>query len=147
MEDVLDVYHRPSSASNPVVGVDEPSQPQVKEPRDMLPACPGEPERYDDAYERHGVSHLLMMFAPREGLRHVKVTDQRTNVDWASGMKDFATVHCPHADKITVVMDNVETPGPAALYEALAPEEAHSLLERFACLILRSTAVGSIWRP
>ena len=131
MEDVLDVYHRPYAASNPVVCVDETSKQQVKETRDSIPACPGEPERYDYEYERNGVSNLFMMFAPLAGLRHVKVTDQRTNVDWAYCMKDLATVHFPHADKITVVMDNLNTHGPASLYEAFAPEEAHSLLERF----------------
>ena len=71
------------------------------------------------------------MFAPLEGVRHVKVTDYRTKVDWASCMKDLATVHVPHADKITVVMDHVNIHGPASLYEAFAPEEAHALLERF----------------
>lgn len=115
MEDVLDVYHRPYSASNPFVGVDETSKQQVKETRDPLPAYPGEPERYDYEYERNGVSNLFMMFAPLEGLRHVKVTDQRTKVDWAYCMKDLATVHFPHADKITVVMDNLNTHCPASL--------------------------------
>jgi hypothetical protein len=81
MEDVLAVYHRPSTSRHPLVCLEESSKQQVIETRRPLPAEPGQPERYDYEYERNGVSNLLMMFAPLEGWRHVKVTDRRTKAD------------------------------------------------------------------
>jgi len=68
-----------------------------------------------------------MMFAPLEGKRHVKVTDQRTKVNWAYCMKDLVGVHYPQAEKITVVLDNLNTHKPASLYEAFAPEKARRI--------------------
>lgn len=88
MEDVLDVYQQPYSAAYPLVCMDETSKQQVKETRLPLPARPGSPQKYDYEYERNGVSNLFMFFAPLEGWRHVKVTDQRTKVDWAVAMQE-----------------------------------------------------------
>jgi DDE superfamily endonuclease len=130
MEDVLDVYQRPYSSQHPLICMDESSKQQVSETRQPLPAEPGQPERYDYEYERKGVSNLFMLFAPLAGWRHVKVTDRRTKVDWAHCMKDLLTVHFPHADHITIVMDNLNTHHPASLYEAFPPEEAKALLDR-----------------
>jgi len=83
MEDVLDVYPRPYVPEKPLVCIAESSKPPIGETRQPLPAEPGQPERDDDEYERHGVSNLLMLFAPLEGWRHVQVTDRRTKVDFA----------------------------------------------------------------
>jgi len=130
MEDVLEVYHRPYSETHPLVCVDETSKQQVKEIVHPLPAQPGQPERVDYEYERNGVSNLFMLFAPLEGWRTAKVTDQRTKVDWAECMKELVEVHFPQAEKITVVMDNLNTHKPASLYEAFAPEEARRILEK-----------------
>jgi hypothetical protein len=133
MEDGLDVYHRPSSSQPPLIGLDESSTQQVSATRQPLPAEPGQPARDDDEDERQGVRHVLMLCAPLAGWRHVKVTDRRTNVDWAHGMPDVLTVHCPHAAHVTIVMDHLNTPQPASLYEAFPPEEAKALLDRCAC--------------
>jgi transposase len=130
MEDVLDVYHRPYSSENPLVCLDESSKQQVIEIRQPLETKPGQAKRYDYEYERNGVSNLFMLFAPLEGWRHVKVTDQRTKVDWAHCIKDLLTVDFPDAEQVTIVMDNLNTHRPPSLYEAFAPEEAKALLDR-----------------
>jgi DDE superfamily endonuclease len=130
MEDVLDVYHRPYSPKNPLVCMDESSKQQIIEIRQPIEAKPGQAKRYDYEYERNGVSKLFMVFAPLEGWRHVKGTDRRTKGDWAHCSKDIWTVDFPDAEKVTIVMDNLNTHRPASLYEAFAPEEAKSLLDR-----------------
>jgi hypothetical protein len=130
MEDVLDIYHRPYSPEHPLVCIDESSKQQVMETRQPIEAKPGQVERYDHEYERNGVSNLFMSFAPFEGWRHVQVTDRRTKVDFAHCIKDLLTVHYPHAEMVTLVMDNLNTHHPSSLYDAFEPAEAKSLLDR-----------------
>ena len=116
MEDVLDVYQQPEDAQRPLVCFDETSKQQVKETRFPLPPIPGHALCYDYEYERNGTSNLFMMFAPLTGWRHVEVTDRRTKLDWAGCMRDLVDIHFPHADKVVVVMDNLNTHRIAALY-------------------------------
>jgi transposase len=130
MEDVLDIYHRPYAPETPLVCIDESSKQQVMETRKPIAAGPGQPERYDYEYERNGVSNLFMLFAPFEGWRHVKVTDRRTKVDFAYCVKDLLSLHYPDAERVTIVMDNLNTHHPSSLYEAFEPAEAKSLLDR-----------------
>lgn len=130
MEDILELYHRPSTPDNPLVCMDESSKQQVIETRQPIEAESGQVERYDYEYERNGVSNLFMLFAPFEGWRHIKVTDRRTKVDFAHCIKDMLTLYYPDADKVTIVMDNLNTHHPSSLYEAFEPAEARSLLER-----------------
>lgn len=130
MEDILEVYRRPHDPRRPVVCIDEASKQHVQETREPLPRQAGKPERYDDEYDRNGVSNLFMTFAPLEGWRHVTVTDRRTSVDFAHGLKEVVDVHCPEADQIVLVSDNLNTHKPAALYEAFAPEEARRIIEK-----------------
>ena len=132
MEDTLAVSHRPYSPTHPLVCIDESSKQQVKETREPLPGTPGKPQRYDDDYERNGVSNLFMSLAPLEGWRHVKGTDRRTKVDWAHCLKDLVDVHFPEAEKIVVMSDNLHTHKPAALYEAFSPQEARRIIEQIA---------------
>jgi hypothetical protein len=127
---VLDVYTRPLDPKHPQVCFDESSKQQVKEVRTPLPGAPGQPARYDTEYERNGVSNLFMFFCPLLNWRHVKVTDQRTAVDWAQCMRELVDVHFPEAERITVVLDNLNTHTPAALYTAFAPEEAKRIWDK-----------------
>ena len=126
----MEVYHRPYSPQRPLVCIDESSKQQVKETRAPQPCQPGQVRRYDYEYERNGVSNLFMIFAPLEGWRHVKVTDRRTNVDWAHCLKDLVDVHFPQAEKIMLMSDNLNTHKPAALYEAFSPPEARRIIEK-----------------
>ena len=66
---------------------DESCQQLVKEIKEKIPAEPGEPERYDYQYQRHGVANMFMFFEPLAGGRHVEVTEQRTAIDWAKEIK------------------------------------------------------------
>jgi hypothetical protein len=130
MEDVLEVYQRPYDVNNPLVCMDESSKQQIQEVRTPIPAAPGRVERYDSEYERNGVSNLFVFFEPLQGWRHLEVTDQRTAVDWAEQIRDLVDVHYPEAERITLVMDNLNTHTPASLYKAFRPEEARRILER-----------------
>ena len=131
MEDVLEVYQRPENPQRPLVCMDETSKQQVKEVREALPLRAGEAARQDDEYERNGVSALFLMLAPLEGWRHVEGRDQRRRVEGAQCLKALADLHFPEAEKIVVVMDNLNTHGPASFYEAFEPEEAWRLTHRF----------------
>lgn len=130
MEDVLDVYTRPYDDKNPVVCVDESSKQLTKETREIIPAEPGRPERFDTEYERNGTANIFMACEPLDGKRHVKITDQRTKKDFAHFIKDLVDVQYPHANKIIMVMDNLNTHNGSSLYEAFEPSEAKRILDK-----------------
>jgi hypothetical protein len=130
MEDVLEVYMRPYDPQRPQVCIDETSKQLVAETRAPLPASPGQPERVDYEYERQGTANLFMVFEPLAGQRRVKVTERRTAVDFAHLLQEVVDVQYPQADKIVLVMDNLNTHKLASLYEAFAPPEARRLMER-----------------
>lgn len=130
MEDVLEVYHRPYDERYPQICMDESSKQQVIEVNTPLVAEPGQPVRYDTEYERNGVSNLFLFFEPLSGWRHIDVTDQRTAVDWAHQIQQLVDVHYAQAERIVLVMDNLNTHCPASLYKAFPPEQARRLLER-----------------
>ena len=131
MEDVLAVYTRAHDAKRPLVCVDETSKQLVAETRTPVAMKPGQPARHDYEYRRNGTANLFMAFAPLEGLRHVKVTDRRTSIDYAHFLRDLADVHFCDAQQIVLVQDNLNTHTHAALYEAFEPAEARRLVERF----------------
>ena len=131
MEDVIEVYHRPHDPDRPVVCVDETSKQLIVETRTPIPAMPGRPKRVDYEYERNGTANLFMMFAPLEGWREVKVTNQRAAVDYAQMLKELSDTHFPQVSKIVLVQDNLSTHKPASLYEAFPAKEARRLVERF----------------
>jgi transposase len=111
--------------------MDETSKQLLADTREPLPAQPGQPERFDYEYKRQGVANLFMFFEPLAGKRHVKVTAQRTRTDWAVAMQELSDVHYPQAERIIVVLDNLNTHLPASFYEAFEPEEARRLVNRF----------------
>ena len=130
MEDTLEVYHRPHDPKRPLVCFDEGGKQLTKETRLPLPPRPGDVAKYDYEYERNGTRNLFLFFAPLEAWRHVKVTERRTMVDFAFCMRDLVDIHFPHAEKIVLVMDNLNTHKLASLYEAFAPEEARRIAEK-----------------
>ena len=131
MEDVLEIYERPLDSARPVICMDETSKQLVGETRSALPAAPGQPRREDYEYERHGVANLFLFCEPLTGWREVSVTERRTRIDWAIAMRELSDQHYPTAERIAVVLDNLNTHGPASFYEAFPPEEARRLAERF----------------
>jgi hypothetical protein len=130
MEDVLDVYTRPYDPRRPQVCLDETSVQLIGEKRTPLPTAHGRPARFDYEYERNGVCALFMLNEPLRGWREVVVTNQRTAIDFAHVIKHLVDIHYPHADKIVLVMDNLNTHTPGSLYEAFEPNEARRLFDK-----------------
>lgn len=130
MEEILELYGDPLDAKKPVVCFDETPCQLIAESRPQIPMKPGQRRRVDSEYERRGTANLFMFVQPLAGWRHVKVTQRRTKNDFASCMIDLTTTHFPEAEKIRVVLDNLNTHSPATLYECLPPQEARSIVRR-----------------
>ncbi len=130
MEDVLDVYTRPYDPRFPQVCMDETSRQLLADVAPPLPAAPGYPAREDYEYARNGVCNLFLVCEPLRGWRHVTVSDRRTRLDWAYCIQELVDVHYPEAEKIRLVMDNLNTHTPASLYEAFPPAEAKRLADK-----------------
>jgi transposase len=131
MENVLDVYTQPNDSKRPQVCMDETSKQLLADVQEPLPVQPGQPQRVDYEYKREGVADLFMFFEPLAGKRYVKVTDQRTRKDWAIAMQELSDGIYPQAEKIVIVMDNLNTHSPASFYETFEPDEARRLINRF----------------
>jgi transposase len=130
MEDVLDLYAEPYSPRFPVVCFDERPYQLIGETCIPVPAQPGQLARYDYEYRRNGTCNLFTYLQPLAAWRHVVVTERRTHVDFAQRMKELVDVHFPQAEKIRVVVDNLNIHTPAALYETFDPVEARRLVCR-----------------
>jgi hypothetical protein len=130
MAELLGLYAEPYDPQYPVICVDESPYQLVSEARQPLPMVPGQLLRYDYEYRREGTCNLFMLFQPLQGWRHVKVTDRRTAKDFAYCMQELVDVHFPKAAVISVVLDNLNTHTPAALYEAFPPVQARRLLRK-----------------
>ena len=130
MEDVLEVYCRPFDPERPVVCLDETFKQLVGETRELLPARPGAVERYDHVYVRNGVASLFLACEPLAGWRHVAVTEHRRRGDWAHFVRGLLDGRYREAERVVLVMDQLNTHSPASLYEAFPPEEAQRLADR-----------------
>lgn len=130
MEDVLDVYKRPYDEKYPVVCMDESSKQLTKETRTPIPIEPGSPERFDTEYERNGTNNIFLACEPLAGKRQIKITDHRKKTDFAEFIQELVDVHYPSADKIVLVMDNLNTHNGSSLYEKFAPSEAKRILDK-----------------
>ena len=130
MEDVLDRYAEPPAPARPVVCLDECPVQLLDDVRPPLPAAPKRPRRRDYEYRRCGTACLAVAFDPARGWRHVWAGERRAKVDFAGWLKDLVDVHYPTAETIRLVVDNLNTHTPAALYEAFAPAEAHRIARK-----------------
>lgn len=130
MEDVLDVYHRPYDPARPVVCMDESNKQLTKETRIPIPMKPGHPERVDHEYERNGVADVFMFVEPLAGWRRVDITASRKSMDWAQQVKTLLDSDYAKAEKVVLVMDNLNTHCIASLYAAFPPQEAKRLADR-----------------
>lgn len=130
MEDLLDLYAERANSKRPVVCFDETPIQLIGESRVPIPAAPGRLRRFDYEYRRNGTANLFVFVDVNRPWRHVKVTERRTNADFAECMRDLVDVHYPHASVIRVVMDNLCTHRAKNLYEAFEPEEARRVLRR-----------------
>jgi DDE superfamily endonuclease len=131
MEDVLEAYKRPYDSARPLVCLDEASKQLVADITPPRPPQPGQPARQDYEYERRGTANMFMVVEPLAGWRHVKVTARRTNEDFAFLLRDLSDLHYPEAERIVVVMDNLNTHKLSVLYQVFPPQEARRFQERF----------------
>ncbi len=130
MEAVLDVYQRPYDPLYPVVCMDETSVQCIKEVRPPIVATPGQSERYDVEYERNGVAHLLLFYAPLDNWRRIEVANNHAACEWAEDVRRLVQEDYADAACITLVMDNLNTHTGASLYKAFPAELARALLNK-----------------
>lgn len=130
MENVLDLYAEKYDEKRPKVNFDETSRQLLADTRAELKIAAGRPQGYDHEYERKGTRNLFMICEPQTGWRHVEVTQRRTKTDFAQQMKWLVDERYPEAEKIRVILDNLNTHGPGSMYEAFEPEEARRLVEK-----------------
>jgi len=130
MENVLEVYQRPYNPRFPLICMDELSKQLTRETRISIPPVPGRCECFDYEYERNGTANVFAFTEPLTGWRHIAVTDRRTKTDWAHQIRELVDVHRPQAERITLVMDNLNTHTLGSLYEAFSPQEARRIIDR-----------------
>ena len=130
MEDVLDVYHRPYDKAVPVVCMDEKPYQLLGHARPPIPATPGHDRKEDSEYVRNGTCSIFVWAEPLAGRRRVDARPQRTRIDWATEVDRLLSVDYPHAQRVVLVMDNLNTHTLGSLYEAFEPAKARALAER-----------------
>lgn len=131
MELVLDVYKTPYDKAFPVVCMDESPKQLIKQTRISIARKPGKDAKEDYEYARNGVANIFMANEPLKGKRYVKVLSSKTKKDWAQFIKEIADKHYTKAEKIRLVLDNLNTHKPSALYETFLPQEAKRIWDRF----------------
>jgi hypothetical protein len=130
MERVLSVYKRILNPRNPVVCMDESPKQLIAETKVPISASPGQPARHDYEYKRCGVCNIFLACEPLAGKRMVKISDRKTKQDWACFLEDISNQY-EEAEKITLVMDNLNTHAPGSFYETFPPDKAKALWDRF----------------
>ena len=134
MEDVLEVYHRAYEPARSVVCMDETFKQLIGEVREPMPPGPGRVERYESVYTRNGVAGVFLAFEPLGGWREAKVTDSRARVDWAHFIREMVDGRYKEAERVVLVMDQLNTPSPASLYEVFPPGETRRIADRLEVL-------------
>lgn len=130
MEDLLDLYEEPYDARNPVVCFDEKPYQLIEHALDPIKASPGHQKREDYEYKRRGACNIFVSVEPKGGKRWVKVTERRTKRDFAHFIREIVDLHYPEAEKVRLVLDNLNTHRLSSLYEAFTPEEARRMIKK-----------------
>jgi hypothetical protein len=130
MEDVLEVYARRHDPNMPVVCMDEKPYQLLGHARDPIPATPGQDRKEDSEYIRCGTCSIFVWAEPLAGRRRVVARRRRTRTDWAHEVDQLLTLDYPDAERVVVVMDNLNTHTLGSLYEAFEPAKARALAER-----------------
>jgi hypothetical protein len=130
MEAVLDVYARPVDPRRPLVCFDEGGKELQADIRPSLPAVPKHAAKVDYEYARHGSANLFLWVAPHQGRRGVIVTERRTRLEFAAALKQLVDIEFPDAERIVLVLDNLTTHDPAALYAAYPAAEAKRIWDK-----------------
>ena len=130
MEDVLDVYELPYDPRHPVVCMDEKPYQLLDDARETLPMRPGDIQKVDSEYVRNSTRGIFAFVEPLGGRHHTSVHEHRTALDWAEEIKYLVDVMYPDAERIILVMDNLNTHKPASLYKKYPPEEARRIIKK-----------------
>jgi hypothetical protein len=130
MEDVLAVYAHPHNPTVPVICMDEKPYQLLDHARAPLPARPGNDLKVDSEYVRRGTCSIFVWVEPLAGWRRVHARTQRTRLDWAHEVDQLLTSDYPDAEKVVLVMDNLNTHTVGSLYEAFDPAKAFALAQR-----------------
>lgn len=130
MAAILEVYTRPSDPCRPLLCFDKMPEQLLAEVRPAEPPRPGQPARVDYEYERRGTVNVFLVCEPLAGRRWATVTDRRTAIDWAHQIRELVDVCYPQAERIVLVLDNLNTHTPGSLDAAFAPAEAKRLADK-----------------
>lgn len=130
MEDVLDIYELPYNKDIPVVCMDEKPYQLLGEARESWAMRPGDNKKIDSEYTRNGTCSISAFVEALAGRHHVSVREHRTAIDWAEEIRYLVDEMYPAAQKIILVMDNLNTHKPASLYKAFPPEEARRIIKK-----------------
>lgn len=141
MEDILEVYSRPYNENYPVVCMDEKPLQLLADARRKIKMEPGKSERIDNEYIRKGTCSIFLFTEPLGGWRYADANEHRTKIDWAFQIKWLLDQY-PNAEKIVLVMDNLNTHNTSSLYEAFLPKEALRMAKR---LVIHHTPKHGSW--
>jgi len=130
MEDILDVYSRKYDEKCILICMDEFPRQLIGETRKPIPCKPGRPKYFDYEYVRNGVCSIFMFTSPLKGWRRAEASERRTRVDWALQIKKLVDIDFPNAQKITLVLDNLDIHSFGSLYKAFPPEEAKRIRDK-----------------
>jgi len=123
--------------------MDEKPYQLLGETREPIPMQPGTPMREDSEYVRNGTCSIFLFTEPLAGVRYTEVSQRRTRIDWARNIETLLDEYYPTAEKVALVMDNVNTHTIASLYSAFPADKALRLARRLEITIRQSTAAGS----
>ena len=129
MYDILNLYQEPYDSRNPILGADEKPKQLIEDSRDPIPMRPGKAKKYDYEYIRNGKANIFVAVEPKHGKRITKVTKQRTKKDFAKFMQDVVLSY-PYAEKLRIVLDNLNTHHKNSFYEAFENKEAEKILSK-----------------
>jgi hypothetical protein len=127
---LLDLYKKPYDPKLPVVCFDEKSKQLLDDSRIPIPMKPGSVKKYDYEYRRNGTCNIFVAVEPKAGNHHIQVTDTRTRKDFAEFMKWLIDKKYKKAQKILIVLDNLNTHFKKSFYETFSKKEYNRLLKR-----------------
>ena len=130
MEDVLDIYQQPYDPKRPLWCMDEKPYQLLGESREPIPMRPGDIAKIDSEYVRSGTASIFCFIQPHSGRIFHFAEPTRTAVDWAEKIRFLVDDVVPDADKIVLVMDNLNTHAISSLYKAFPPQEARRIAKK-----------------
>ncbi len=130
MYDILDLYNEPFDPNRPLIGVDEKPKQLIADSRKSIPMKPGTSEKYDYEYERKGTANIFMAVEFKAGKRTTRVTSRRTMKDFAKFIKHLVDKVYPEAEKLILVVDNLNTHKDKSFYETYEKSEAERIINR-----------------